>query len=67
MEYLSFHIVGTEGCRMLKFGKVSLSPVTRASEKKFPEGTKVDTGSPNLVGPPSLIGAYAVKSFFVRW
>ena len=28
----------------------------------FPGGTKVDTGPPNL---PRLIGAYAVKSFFV--
>ena len=31
----------------------------------FPGGTKVDTESRNLIGPPSLIGAHAVKSFFV--
>ena len=35
--------------------------------ENFPGGTKVDTGPPNLIGPPpSRIGAHAVKSFFVR-
>ena len=39
--------------------------IAMASERKFPGGTKVDTGPPNLLGLPSIIGANAVKSFFV--
>ena len=33
----------------------------------FPGGTKVDTGPPNLIGPPKPYRAgHVVKSFFVR-
>ena len=35
--------------------------------ENFPGGTKVDTGPQILLGPPSLIGAHAVRSFFVGW
>ena len=35
--------------------------------ENFPGGTKVNTGPQNLIGTPSLIGAHAVKSFFVGW
>ena len=34
--------------------------------ENFPGGTKVDTVTRNFIAPPSLIGAHAVKSFFVR-
>ena len=43
------------------FNNNSLTP--RATEKKFSGGTMVDTGLPNLIGPPSLIEANAVKLF----
>ena len=35
--------------------------------ENFPGGTKVDSGPPNVIGPPSLIEAHGIKSIFVRW
>ena len=48
-----------------------LEPVTRSSmyagpqRENFPGGTKVDTGPPNLIGPPSLIGGLMPLNHFL--
>ena len=41
--------------------------VAEPQREIFLGGTKVDTGPQISLGPPSLIEAHAVKSFFVQW
>ena len=48
----------------INFGRFSGAGPQR---ENFSGGTKVNDGPPNLIGPPSLIEALAVESFFPRW
>ena len=53
---------------MHRTGAKQFALVTPGPQREnFSGGMKVDTGSPNVIGPLSLIVAHVVKLFFVHW